>query len=124
MHNVVQVADQLAIGQVGFGVEDEPVQAILGEGEEEEAGEGSQQCEGEVEGVPAGNVIKQVAYHQRGQEGDSVPLVVREELDEISLKHAGRGHEQPMWRIDDFHVTLMIEIPYLRHEWLVGMDDT
>lgn len=48
---------------------------------------------------------------------------MREELYEIRLEHPRRGHEEPMRRVDDLHVALLIEVPYLRKERLIGMDD-
>lgn len=60
MHDVMQVPYQLAIGQVALGVEDESVQAVLGQREEEEADECSEDGEGQVEPLPGRNTVKHV----------------------------------------------------------------
>ena len=64
MHDVVQVPHQLAIGQVALGVEDESVQAVLGQREEEEADECSEDGEGQVESLPGRNTVKHVRDDQ------------------------------------------------------------
>ena len=28
-----------------------------------------------------------------------------------------------MWGVDNFHIGLVVDVPYLRHEGLVGLDD-
>lgn len=53
-------------------------------------------------------MIEHVAYDYQGQYGDGVPLVMGEELDEVGLEHAWGGHEEPVGRVDDFHVAFMV----------------
>lgn len=48
---------------------------------------------------------------------------MREELHEVSFEHARRGHEQPVGRINDLHVALVVEVPDLRHEGALRIDD-
>ena len=70
-----------------------------------------------------GDTVKHVGDDQQGQQDDGVPLVVGEELHEVGLEHPGRGHEEPVRRVDDLHVALLVEVPDLRQERLVGADD-
>lgn len=123
VHDVVQVAHQLAVGEVALGVEDEAVQAVLGQREEEEADDCSEDGEGQAECAPRGNTVKHVGDDQQRQQDDGVPFVVGKELYEIGLEHPRRGHEEPVRRVDDLHVALLVEVPYLRQEGLVGLDD-
>lgn len=122
VHNVVQVPHQFAVRQIGFGVEDEPVEAVLGESEEEEAGESGEEGEGGVEALPRSDTRKHVSDDKEGQQDDRVPFVVREKLHEIRVEHPGRRHEQPMRRIYYLHVLLMRQLPDLGKQGAIRLD--
>ena len=49
---------------------------------------------------------------------------MRKGFKEIGFEHSRGRSEQPVRGIDDFHIGLVIDIPYLRHEWAVWLNDS
>ena len=70
VHDVVQIADQLAVGEVGLRVENEPVEAVLRQRKEGKAAQSSQDGIREAETLPGGQAIEHIAYHQEGEDGN------------------------------------------------------
>ena len=70
MHDVVQISDELAVGEVSLGVENKPVKAVLRQGKEEKSGHRGEDGIGKAEGLPGGQVVEHKAYHQEGEEGN------------------------------------------------------
>jgi len=52
------------------------------------------------------------------------PLDVREPLEEAGLEHRGRGNEQPVRMVDYLHVFVTVEVPDLRQERAIRVDDS
>ncbi len=46
-----------------------------------------------------------------------------EELHEVSFEHSWGGLKEPVRRVDNFDVTLVIEVPNLLHEGDVWVDE-
>ena len=76
-----------------------------------------------VEGLPGRNAIEHHKVVQEGDNCDAVPLIMSKEFHEISLKHSRWGFKEPMWRIYNFNVTLVIKIPNLLQKRSSGIDN-
>lgn len=116
VHDEVQVAHDLIIGQIALRMEHPSVKEVLNQRKEEETADCSDQREEQIESLPGGNAVHHVGDQQPGQHEDVVPLVVGEGFEEGKLEHPGRGHEQPVRRIYHFHVGIVVEVPYLRQK--------
>ena len=74
--------------------------------------------------LPRRNIIKVVGNYSERNERHMIPFIVALTFHKVSFEEARRLDEQPVRRVDDIEISFVIGFPNLRHERLVGLDES